>query len=486
MKNFTDLGLAETVLKAVEAEGYTKPTPIQAQVIPAMLDGRDVLGTAQTGTGKTAAFVLPLLNRLADDHQRPPPKSCGTLILAPTRELAAQIADSVRAYGKYGRQSVAVVVGGVKPGPQIKAMARGVDILVATPGRLMDHMQGGAIRLDQTTTVILDEADQMLDLGFMPAIRKIMSKVPSKRQTALLSATMPKPIRALANDFLNNPVEVAVATVAKPIELIDQRVMLVDRSAKRRILIDIVGASDVERAIVFTRTKRGADKVQRSLADAGLSAAAIHGNKSQNQRTKTLDAFKNGNVTILVATDIAARGIDVENISHVINFELPNIPESYVHRIGRTARAGKSGVAVSLCDGAEREYLRDIEKLVGYKISSTGNGGAGDEPEPRRGGGGRNGSRNGNGNGNRQPRDGAAKNARPGNRPARRSKHKAKPAAQGAREEARPGNEGDSDGLARMLGQKPGGNRPSGKPGGPRRSSRKRSQGGGSEARQSA
>jgi ATP-dependent RNA helicase RhlE len=350
----------------------------------------------------------------------------------------------------------------------------------------MDHMQGGAIRLDQTTTVILDEADQMLDLGFMPAIRKIMSKVPSKRQTALLSATMPKPIRALANDFLNNPVEVAVATVAKPIELIDQRVMLVDRSAKRRILIDIVGASDVERAIVFTRTKRGADKVQRSLADAGLSAAAIHGNKSQNQRTKTLDAFKNGNVTILVATDIAARGIDVENISHVINFELPNIPESYVHRIGRTARAGKSGVAVSLCDGAEREYLRDIEKLVGYKISSTGNGGAGDEPEPRRGGGGRNGSRNGNGNGNRQPRDGAAKNARPGNRPARRSKHKAKPAAQGAREEARPGNEGDSDGLARMLGQKPGGNRPSGKPGGPRRSSRKRSQGGGSEARQSA
>ncbi len=480
MKHFKDLGLAETVLKAVEAEGYTSPTPIQAQVIPAMLDGRDVLGTAQTGTGKTASFVLPLLNRLADDHQRPAAKTCGTLILAPTRELAAQIADSVRAYGKYGRQSVAVVVGGVKPGPQIKAMARGVDILVATPGRLMDHMQGGAIRLDQTTTVILDEADQMLDLGFMPAIRKIMSKVPAKRQTALLSATMPKPIRALANDFLSNPVEVAVETVAKPIELIDQSVILVDRSSKRRILTETLSSNDVERAIVFTRTKRGADKVQRFLADAGLSAAAIHGNKSQNQRTKALDAFKNGSVTILVATDIAARGIDVDNVSHVVNFELPNIPESYVHRIGRTARAGKSGVAISLCDGAEREYLRDIEKLVGYKISSTGNGGAGDEPEPRRGG------RNGNGNGNRQPRNGAPKNARSGNRPPRRNKQKPRPAAQGAREDAQPGNEGDSDGLARMLGQKPGGNRPSGKPGGPRKSSRRRSQGGRSENRQSA
>jgi ATP-dependent RNA helicase RhlE len=344
----------------------------------------------------------------------------------------------------------------------------------------MDHMQGGAIRLDQTTTVILDEADQMLDLGFMPAIRKIMSKVPAKRQTALLSATMPKPIRALANDFLSNPVEVAVETVAKPIELIDQSVILVDRSSKRRILTETLSSDDVERAIVFTRTKRGADKVQRFLADAGLSAAAIHGNKSQNQRTKALDAFKNGSVTILVATDIAARGIDVDNVSHVVNFELPNIPESYVHRIGRTARAGKSGVAISLCDGAEREYLRDIEKLVGYKISSTGNGGAGDEPEPRRGG------HNGNGNGNRQPRNGAPKNARSGNRPPRRNKQKPRPAARGAREDAQPGNEGDSDGLARMLGQKPGGNRPSGKPGGPRKSSRRRSQGGRLENRQSA
>ncbi len=480
MKKFSDLGLAETVLKAVEAEGYTSPTPIQAQVIPAMLEGRDVLGTAQTGTGKTASFVLPLLHRLADDHARPAPKTCGTLILAPTRELAAQIADSVRAYGKYGRQSVAVVVGGVKPGPQITAMARGVDILVATPGRLMDHMQGGAIRLDQTTTVILDEADQMLDLGFMPAIRKIMAKVPAKRQTALLSATMPKPIRALANDFLSNPVEVAIETVAKPIELIDQSVILVDRSSKRRILTDMLSAREVERAIVFTRTKRGADKVTRFLADAGLSAAAIHGNKSQNQRTKALDAFKHGSVTILVATDIAARGIDVDNVSHVVNFELPNIPESYVHRIGRTARAGKSGIAVSLCDGAEREFLRDIEKLVGYKISSTGDGGAGDAPEPRRGGG-----RNGNGNGNRQQRDGAPKTARSGNRPPRRNKQKPQPAAQGARAELRPRNEGDGDGLARMLGQKPGGNRPSGRSGAPRRSSRKGGQGGRSENRQS-
>lgn len=480
MKNFNDLGLAETVLRAVEAEGYTAPTPIQKQVIPAMLDGRDILGTAQTGTGKTASFVLPLLNRLADEHRRPPAKTCDTLILAPTRELAAQIADSVRAYGKYGRQSVAVVVGGVKPGPQIKAMARGIDILVATPGRLIDHVQSGVIRLDETTTVILDEADQMLDLGFMPAIRKIMAKVPAKRQTALLSATMPKPIRVLAEDFLDNPVEVAVATVAKPIELIDQRVMLVDRSAKRRLLIDIVGAPEVERAIVFTRTKRGADKVQRSLSDAGLSAAAIHGNKSQNQRTKALDAFKSGKVTILVATDIAARGIDVENVSHVVNFELPNIPESYVHRIGRTARAGKTGVAVSLCDGAEREYLRDIEKLVGYKISSTGDGGGGDEPETRRGG--RNGNRNRNGN--RQPRSGASKNGSSGNRPPRKNRQKSKHAGQGKREEVRPANEGDGDGLARMLSQKSGGNSPSGRPGGSRRSSGKRSHGGHSLDRQ--
>ena len=481
MKLFSDLGLAETVLKAVEAEGYTTPTPIQAQVIPAMLDGRDILGTAQTGTGKTASFVLPLLHKLANGRERPPQKCCGTLILAPTRELAAQIADSVRTYGQFGHAKVAVVVGGVKPGPQIKAMARGVDILVATPGRLLDHMHGGAILLSHTSTVILDEADQMLDLGFMPAIRKIMAKVPRERQTALLSATMPPAIRKLANDFLNNPAEVAVAPTARPIEKIDQRVMLVDRSAKRQLLIDILGASDVDRAIVFTRTKRGADKVQRSLADAGLSAAAIHGNKSQNQRTKTLDGFKSGSVKILVATDIAARGIDVDDVSHVVNFELPNIPESYVHRIGRTARAGKSGIAISLCDGGEREFLRDIEKLVGYSIKSTGNGGANDLPEKQ---GGRNSSR--------EPRNNAPRNSRPGNRPSRNSRPKTNSSGQGQgqgqgqRSEARPGNEGDSDGLARMLGTKPGGGRNTGGrgKGGPGGGSRRRNSNRKPESRQ--
>lgn len=479
MKHFSDLGLAETVLKAVEAEGYTNPTPIQEQVIPAMLAGRDILGTAQTGTGKTASFVLPLLHKLATGRERPPQKCCGTLILAPTRELAAQIAESVRVYGQFGHTKVAVVVGGVKPGPQIKAMARGVDILVATPGRLLDHMQGGAISLEQTKTVILDEADQMLDLGFMPAIRKIMARVPRERQTALLSATMPPAIRKLANDFLNNPAEVAVAPTSRPIEKIDQQVILVDRSAKRSTLINILGKPDVDRAIVFTRTKRGADKVQRALSDAGLSAAAIHGNKSQNQRTKALDGFKSGGVTILVATDIAARGIDVDSVSHVVNFELPNIPESYVHRIGRTARAGKSGIAISLCDGGEREFLRDIEKLVGYSIKSTGNGGANDLPEKQGGRG-----------GNRQPRNAAPKGGRPGNRPSRNNRSKSKPSGQGQeqRREARPGNEGDSDGLARMLGTKPGGGRSTGGrgAGGPGRGSRGRNNKQGSRQTQPA
>jgi ATP-dependent RNA helicase RhlE len=372
---FNELGLAETLLRAIQAEGYDKPTPIQSKVIPAMMEGRDVLGTAQTGTGKTAAFVLPILNRVADrianSQPRSTPKHCGALIVAPTRELAQQIAESIQTYGRHVRPSVAVVVGGLKPGPQIKALARGVDIVVATPGRLLDHMSTGAVRLGQTTTVILDEADQMMDLGFLPAIRKIMSKLPRERQVALLSATMPTPIRALANDFLRDPVEIAVAQVAKPIETIDQNVIMLDRSAKRRVLANLLCERDVERAIVFTRTKRGADKVTADLVKAGLSCAAIHGNKSQSQRQRALKSFKVGDVKVLVATDIAARGIDVDGISHVVNFELPNVPEAYVHRIGRTARAGKSGVAISLCDNTERSLLRDIERLIGRKINAT-------------------------------------------------------------------------------------------------------------------
>ena len=370
LKTFSDLGLAETLLRAVTAEGYTHPTPIQAEVIPAALSGRDILGIAQTGTGKTASFVLPLLHRISERAARPGKKQTSALILAPTRELATQIMESIRTYGKQMRPSVALVVGGAKPGPQIKALSRGLDVVVATPGRLEDHMSSGHIRLDATEMVVLDEADQMLDLGFMPAIRRILGKLPGQRQTMLLSATMPKPIRALAHDFLNKPAEISVAPAAQPIERIDQKVIHVEAPAKRSVLTGILSGQGVGRAIVFTRTKRGADKLNQHLQKAGLSAAAIHGNKSQSQRDRALKAFKDGRVPILVATDVAARGIDVDDVSHIINFDLPNVPEAYVHRIGRTARAGKDGTAISLCDPSERGLLRDIERLIAKKITA--------------------------------------------------------------------------------------------------------------------
>lgn len=373
MKQFTDLGIAEALLRAVSAEGYTVPTPIQAEVIPAMLAGHDIIGIAQTGTGKTASFVLPLLHKISGQQNRPAPKTCGALILAPTRELAAQIADNIKSHGQFMRMSVAVVVGGANPRPQINAMAKGVDILVATPGRLEDHMQAGAIRLHQTAAVVLDEADQMLDMGFIPAIRRIMSKVPAARQTVLMSATMPKQIRGLAQDFLKNPKEISVTPASKPIERIDQTVLHVAKGDKRAKLVELMSDKAIDRAIVFTRTKHGANKVAQHLEKYGLRAGAIHGNKSQGQRQRTLAEFKSGDVPILVATDIAARGIDVDGVSHVVNFELPNVPEVYVHRIGRTARAGKSGIAITLCDAEERGLLRDIEKLIGKGIASEGN-----------------------------------------------------------------------------------------------------------------
>ena len=372
MKQFHDLGLAGSLLQAVSAEGYQAPTPIQAAVIPTMLASKDILAIAQTGTGKTASFVLPLLDRLVRSPRRPRSRSCGALILAPTRELAAQIADSIRTYGRFTRHSTAVIVGGVKPGPQIRAMARGVDIVVATPGRLLDHLGSGAIHLDDTDIVILDEADQMLDLGFMPAIRRILARIEGERQTVLLSATMPAPIRRLADEFLRDPLEISVAPAARPIEAIDQKAMhMADRPAKRQALLDILAGRDVERAIVFTRTKRGADRVNQHLQKAGLVADALHGNKSQGQRQRTLDGFRSGRVKVLVATDIAARGIDVDDVSHVVNYELPDVPEAYVHRIGRTARAGRSGIAVSLYDNSERDLLRDIERLIGRSLDGS-------------------------------------------------------------------------------------------------------------------
>lgn len=369
---FSDLGLAQPVQTAVDEAGYTQPTPIQAKAIPVLLQGRDLVGIAQTGTGKTAAFVLPLLTRLAASDERAGPRGCRALILAPTRELAAQIGDSIATYSKHLKLSHTVIVGGVKPRPQIKRLEPGVDILVATPGRLLDHAGSGVLRLDKIKTVVLDEADQMMDLGFMPAIRQIMSKLRSTRQTLLFSATMPKPIRQLANQFLTDPAEIAVTPQSKPVERIEQSVILVERADKRDALRDILAEREVERAIVFSRTKHGANRIVQNLGKDGLEAVAIHGNKSQNQREKALEAFKSGDVKIMVATDIAARGIDIDNVSHVVNFDLPNVPEVYVHRIGRTARAGTDGIAISLVEMDDRILLRDIEKTIGFHLTPEG------------------------------------------------------------------------------------------------------------------
>ena len=375
MNTFADLGLADPLLRAVAAEGYTQPTPIQARVIPEMLQGRDIIGIAQTGTGKTASFVLPVLHALTTSslagmkRVRPAPRCIGTLILAPTRELAQQIAESIRTYGRYMRPSIGLVVGGANPMPQIKALSTGLDIVVATPGRLLDHVRAGKAKLSATTTIVLDEADQMLDLGFMPAIQEIMRGVSQKRQTLLLSATMPTPIRALAQQFMHEPVEIAVAAVSKPVERIHQEIILVDQSAKSDLLVDLLAQRQVERAIVFTRTKRGTDRVERMLNESGLRSVGIHGDKSQGQRNRALAQFKSGASRILVATDVAARGLDIDDVSHVVNFDMPTLPEAYVHRIGRTGRAGRSGMAISLCDGAERGLLRDIERLTNSVLS---------------------------------------------------------------------------------------------------------------------
>jgi ATP-dependent RNA helicase RhlE len=379
LTHFSDLGLAEPILHAVSREGYETATPIQAQVIPSIISGRDVLGIAQTGTGKTAAFVLPILNALAqekgDDHKAfvpRAPKSAKALILVPTRELAQQIAIAVKTYGRHLKPNVAVVVGGASIGVQAKAMAQGVDILVSTPGRLEDHMRTGAIKLSQTEQVVLDEADQMLDMGFIPAMRRILGAVASPRQTVLLSATMPKPLAALAKDFLENPEHISVAPQSKPIDRIAQSIIRVPAAQKREMLLDLLAPREVERAIVFTRTKHGADKVAKYLKSYGLTNAVIHGNRTQGQREKALQAFKKGTVKALIATDVAARGIDIDGVSHVVNFELPNVPEAYVHRIGRTARAGATGIAISMVDPAERKLLRDIEKLIKQSIPEHG------------------------------------------------------------------------------------------------------------------
>ncbi len=371
LTQFTDLGLAQSLLKALEAEGYKTPTPIQAQAIPHLLAGRDLLGIAQTGTGKTAAFALPILHKLAADRRPAARKTCRALVLSPTRELASQIADSFRTYGKHLGFSVATVFGGVGHKPQIDKIMRGVDILVATPGRLIDHIDSRVLSLGQTEVFVLDEADQMLDMGFIHALRKIVPLLPAKRQSLFFSATMPREMADLAGSLLTDPVKVAVAPVATTAERVAQRVIFVETAGKRKLLADVIGAEKPGRTLVFTRTKHGADRVVKQLALDGIAAVAIHGNKSQGQREKALAGFRSGATPILVATDIAARGIDVDAVTHVINFDLPNVPESYVHRIGRTARAGAEGIAISFCDGEERAYLRDIEKLTRQQIAAT-------------------------------------------------------------------------------------------------------------------
>lgn len=376
MTAFLDLGLAEPLTRALADEQYATPTPIQAQTIPQVMQGRDVVGIAQTGTGKTAAFALPILHHLSNNRRRPLPKSCRVLVLSPTRELSAQIVDSFKTYGRYLRPSVALAIGGVNINPQIRALSQGVDVLVATPGRLLDLMEHRAVTLDRVEVFVLDEADRMLDMGFIHDIRRIVGKLPGQRQTLFFSATMPREITELADSMSKDPVRVAVTPAATTVERIDQRVIMVDRAEKPALLARLLRSEPIDRVLVFTRTKHGADKVVRSLAKSHIAAEAIHGNKSQNQRERVLAAFRTGKVRTLVATDIAARGIDVEGISHVVNFDLPNIPESYVHRIGRTARAGADGIAISFCDGEERAYLRDIEKLIRLSIPATDQRGA--------------------------------------------------------------------------------------------------------------
>lgn len=371
LNSFSELGLAEPILQALAEANHTTPTPIQIQAVPQVLAGRDLVGIAQTGTGKTAAFALPILQHLVTNRFRPERRSARALVLSPTRELSGQILESFRLYGKHVRPSTALAIGGVPIGRQARALAGGVDVLVATPGRLVDLLENNAVRLDMVEVFVLDEADQMLDMGFIHAIRAIVAKLPRKRRNLFFSATMPREIEKLAEALLNDPVRVAVTPVAKTADRIEQKVFFTDRAGKPSLLVELLSDPAMERSLVFSRTKHGADRVVKGLGVAGISAEAIHGNKSQPQRERALAAFRQGTVKVLVATDIAARGIDVPGVSHVINYDLPNVPESYVHRIGRTARAGKEGIAISLCDGEERAFLRDIERLIKLTIPSV-------------------------------------------------------------------------------------------------------------------
>jgi len=441
---FASLGLAEPIARALRDAQYEIPTPIQAQAIPHALTGRDVVGIAQTGTGKTAAFALPILHRLAATDGKPWPKAPRVVVLCPTRELGAQIVDSFHAYGSHLRLKTMLAIGGVPIGKQKRELAAGTDVLVATPGRLLDLANERAVSFDHVEVLVLDEADRMLDMGFIRDIRKIVAMIPTKRQTLFFSATMPSEIAQLAKIMLRDPVTVAVTPAATTVELIDQRAIRAERQQKPALLAGLLREENVTRALVFTRTKHGADRVVRALDRDGIAAQAIHGNKAQNARERTMAAFRSGAIRVLVATDIAARGIDVDDVTHVVNYDLPNVPETYVHRIGRTARAGASGVAISLVSGEEMALLRDIEKLTRRQVPLTGQAsapqaGSDDEPRGERRDGNR--QRQGRRGGNErrdggQPRSGERhaqghRNDRDGSQP--RQRQQGKPRANGER-----------------------------------------------------
>lgn len=362
---FENLKLIEPILQALKETGYTQPTPIQEQAIPIILNGKDILGCAQTGTGKTAAFAIPIIQILAPQIRS---KAIKALILTPTRELAIQIQENLETYSKFTNLRHVVVFGGVSQVPQVEKIKKGVDIIVATPGRLLDLMNQNWIKLNELQILVLDEADRMLDMGFVQDVKRIITKIPEKRQTLFFSATMPKEIMALANSILKNPEKVEVAPISSTAEKVEQIVFCVETANKRPLLAHLLKEKKIPSVLVFTRTKHGADKVVKDLLKIGVTAEAIHGNKSQNARQRALNNFKDGETRVLVATDIAARGIDIDNLSTVINYEIPNIPETYVHRIGRTGRAGASGIAYTFCDAEEQSYLKDIEKLIGKSV----------------------------------------------------------------------------------------------------------------------
>jgi ATP-dependent RNA helicase RhlE len=369
---FEELNIIEPILKALKIEGYTAPTPIQEQSIPIILERKDLLGCAQTGTGKTAAFAIPIIQILEGGKiYDKGPRAIKCLILTPTRELAIQIGESFAAYGRHTGMKHAVIFGGVSQGSQVSALKSGIDILIATPGRLLDLINQKFVHLHYLKIFVLDEADRMLDMGFIHDVKKIITKIPQKRQTLFFSATMPPEIQKLANTILVDPEKVEVTPPSTTADTIDQSLYFVEKGDKKKLLIHLLNDKSIKSALIFTRTKHGADKITKDLLKAGIKTEAIHGNKSQNARQKALSNFKSGQIKALIATDIAARGIDIDELSHVINYELPNVPETYVHRIGRTGRAGSSGIALSFCDEEEMEYLKDIQKLIGREIPVT-------------------------------------------------------------------------------------------------------------------